>query len=335
MTLPLTREPVTDAFRPHPWLTHPHLQTLAGAGYRRVPSFETRREWLEAPDGERLALDWIDSGEGWEGRRPELSPVTVLVLHGLTGTSSSPIVRSMMAAARAVPARVVGMNFRGSLEPPARPRLYHAGSTADLDLVARHILGRFPGPLAVVGFSLGGNILLKWMGEQGVHLPDRVFGFAACVPYDLGSCARRLEEDAVSRLYRAYMVRRLKARVRVLLQRFPQALDSQVVDEVRTLTDFDDRVTAPLNGFRDAEDYWEQCSSMHYLGAICRPVRLINAADDPFLRPTDLPLNQAIANPCLTLEITEHGGHLGYIGPGWNPWIEARITRCIRAATGM
>lgn len=310
-------------FDPHPWLAHPHLQTLAGALYRPIPRFRTWREWVETPDGDRLALDWLDRD----------AALTVLVLHGLSGSAASPVVRGVMAAASQVPARVVGLNFRGSLGTPNQPRLYHAGRTDDLDLVVRHLLALYPGPLAIVGLSLGGNILLKWMGERDVS--ERVTGCAVCVPYNLGNCARRLEEDPVSRIYRYYMVGRLKARVLEMLTRFPGVLDPAVVRGVRTLTDFDDRVTAPLNGFRDAEDYWGQSSSLHYLKGIRRPALLINAVDDPFLRVSDLPVDEVRANPCLELQLTDRGGHLGYIGPGWRPWIEGRVAAHLRSATGV
>ncbi len=309
-------------FRPQPGLAHPHLQTLAGAALRPCPPLKPRREWFQAPDGERLGLDFLDA----PGQVP-----TVLVLHGLSGTSSSPIVRGAMAAAHRLPARVVGMNFRGALGPPGQPRLYHAGRSDDLDLVVDHLLERFGPRLGVVGFSLGGNILLKWLGEKGQQAPPGVVGCAACVPYNLGNCARQLEKDAISRFYRYYMVRRLKARVASLLERFPGALEWKRVAAARTLTDFDREVTAPLNGFRDEEDYWGHCSSLFYLSRIARRAHLINAADDPFLAPGDLPHALVAANTNLSLEVTEQGGHLGYIGPGWRPWIERRIADFLRS----
>lgn len=309
------------AFVPFPGLEGPHAQTLAGALYRPGTACEPRREWLETPDGERLGLDFLDSS----------ADRTVLVLHGLSGTSASPLVRSTMVLAHGLPARVVGMNFRGALGCPARPRLYHAGRSDDLDLVAGHLMDRFGPRLAVVGFSLGGNITLKWLGERGDRLPDEVVGCAACVPYNLGNCARALERDSVSRLYRWYLVRRLKARVKELLAFFPDALDWDRVRRVRTLTEFDREVTARLNGFADEEDYWRRSSSLFQLPHIRRRTLLLNAADDPFLAPGDLPYEIALANPHLTLEVTERGGHLGYIGPHWRPWIERRILRWLEA----
>ncbi len=308
------------SFVPFPGLAHAHLQTLAGAIYRPFPPVETRREWLTTVDGERLALDFID------GPDP-----TVLVLHGLSGTSSSPLVRSTMSLAAQLPARVVGMNFRGALGAPDQPRLYHAGRSDDLDHVVEHLLHRFGPRLAVVGFSLGGNITLKWLGERGDTLPAEVIGCAACVPYILGNCARELEKNPVSRLYRWYIVRRLKARVRLVLDKFPGVLDWAEIARVRTLTEFDRAVTARLNGFVDEEDYWRRSSSVFYLPHIRRRTLLINAADDPFLAPGDLPHEIVAANPALTMEVTPHGGHLGYIGPGWVPWIERRIAEWLRS----
>lgn len=305
------------AFVPFPGLTGPHAQTLAGALYRPGTACQPRREWLELNDGERIGLDFLDS----QAER------TVLVLHGLSGTSGSPLVRSTMALSHALPARVVGMNFRGALGCPSRPRLYHAGRSDDLDHVAEHLMARFGPRLAVVGFSLGGNITLKWLGERGDSLPSEVMGCAACTPYDLGNCARELEKSCVSRLYRWYLVRRLKARVKELLACFPGVLDWERIRHVRTLTEFDREVTARLNGFLDEEDYWRQSSSLYQLARIRRRTLLLNAADDPFLAPGDLPYELALANPSLELEVTEHGGHLGFIGPGWTPWIEHRVAR--------
>lgn len=309
-------------FVPFPGLANAHLQTLAGALYRPGSCPAPRREWLTTPDGERLGLDFLDCARG----------PTVLVLHGLSGSSSSPLVRGTMGLAHSLPARVVGMNFRGALAPPEQPRLYHAGRSDDLDVVAGHLLERFGPPLAVVGFSLGGNVLLKWLGEKGDELPAEVTGCAACVPYNLGNCARELEKSALSRSYRWYMVRRLKARVRQVLERFPGAIRREDLERVRTLTDFDRVVTAPLNGFLDEEDYWRRSSSLFHLPGIRRRALLLNAADDPFLAPGDLPYDSVAANPHLTLEVTEHGGHLGYIGPGWFPWIEHRVLRFLRQA---
>lgn len=311
------------SFRPHPLLRNPHVQTILGAALRGRTSVPCRRERLETPDGDFLDLDWAPG--------PPSGPL-VLVIHGLAGSSTSGFVQGTMGRMAGLGVRPVAMNFRGcSGEPNRTAVLYHSGKTDDLGHVVDRLLAE-PGedPLLIVGYSMGGNVLLKWLGEQGAAVPRRVRGaLAMSVPYHLGACADNLERTPLSRLYRWVLVSRLKARIREVMARFPGLLDPAKVEGVRTFEDFDEHITSPLHGFAGAHDYWERCSSRSFLPRIrCRTL-LVGALDDPFMPEPDLPRLAEIGNPCLRAEFPPHGGHLGFVGPGLGLWAEDRVRRFV------
>jgi hypothetical protein len=201
-------------------------------------------------------------------------------------------------------------------------RLYHSGETTDLDFVVQRLVREHHGqPLALAGFSLGGNILLKWLGERGDSLPPEVRSAAAVsVPFDLERGARFIERG-FSRVYTRHFLRTLRAKARAKLARDPDLFDASALERARTLFAFDDAVTAPVHGFIDARDYYRRSSSIRFLHAIRRPTLLLSAYDDPFLPPTVLREVAAIAgaNPCITTEFHQSGGHVGFIAGRW-PW---------------
>jgi uncharacterized protein len=282
-----------------------------------------RRERMETADGDFVDLDWV------------LSPASVhapilLVLHGLEGSAASHYALGLLAAAAERGWRALTLNFRScSGEPNRLPRFYHSGDTADLDHVVRMISSRHPDAMmGAVGVSLGGNVLLKWLGEQGEAAPRQVAGAVGIsVPFDLEACARVLDRGLPKTLYTSNFLRTLRRKVRAKAKTHPGFVDVKAALRARTFAAYDRIVTAPLHGFTDERDYWRRSSSGPFLARIRRPVLLINALDDPFIPVASLPAAAALP-PGIQTEFTAHGGHAGFLEGGvpWRPrsWAEAR-----------
>ncbi len=281
--------------------------------------FTTER--IETPDGDFLDIDLM----------PETDPAAplVLMLHGLEGhTKRGYMVQTCLALANRG-MRAVGLNFRGcSGEANRNPRFYHSGETEDPGFVFGWLRERFPTrPLMAIGFSLGGNVLLKYLGEQGAQNAARVSAAVAIsVPYDLSSGAHALERRGMVRIYAQYFLRSLMGKVRAKEEVLAKILDLDAVWASATLRDFDDAATAKLHGFEGAEDYYHKSSSNRFIQSIRVPTLLLHSRDDPFLPVASLPFSAIEANPFLNLVLTEGGGHVGFFegGPPWNPtfWME-------------
>jgi len=314
------REP-EGAFRPAWWLPGPHLQTVWGRLTRPRRGIPFRREVLPTPDGDELIVDHQEGPAG--------SPRVVL-LHGLEGSSFSVYIQAFLARIAARGWRATVMNFRSCARDPRdlsrmianrRPRLYHSGETADLDFLLRALAAREPGaPLAALGVSIGGNVLLKWLGE---HPRDSLLAAAAAVsvPYDLAAGSRHLE-GLTGRLYLEAFLRTLRRKAIEAARRFPEAaarVNVEATHRSRTFYDFDDAATAPLHGFLGADDYYARSSSLGYLGRIQTPALCLSAEDDPFLPAAVLPRVRAAASPAVELVTTRSGGHIGFVG-GAVPW---------------
>jgi predicted alpha/beta-fold hydrolase len=324
-------------FRPAPWLPGPHAQTLFWPLARARGWARFDRERLETPDGDDLWLDHLDSKGSPTAPR-------LLLLHGLEGSSFSSWVLGMLALAAARGWRATALNFRSCAREPRRrgrsienrrPRLYHSGETSDLDFVARTLVARDGGrPLLVAGVSLGGNVLLKWLGEGPGPSRGLVAAAAAVsVPFDLAAGARHLE-TAAGRLYVSHFLSTLLPKARSLARRFPEAaarLDLERLARARTFFDFDDAGTAPLHGFEGAEDYWARSSSLPLLGRIAVPVLAVSALDDPFLPPEALLRARAAASPAVTFAVSARGGHAGFVSGRWptspRAWAEEGAVR--------
>jgi len=247
----------------------------------------------------------------------------LLVLHGLEGTIRSHYLRGILALAQRRGWSADALIFRTCNGEMTRARrLYHSGETTDLDRVVRRLVSAHPEqPLALAGFSLGGNVLLKWLGEQGERLPREVRAAAAVsVPYDLERGARHIERG-FARVYTRHFLRTLRAKARIKLVRNPGLFDAMALDRARTLFEFDDAVTAPVHGFDGASDYYQRSSSLGFLASIRCPTLLLSAYDDPFLPPSVLHEVELIArgNPNLCVEFHRRGGHVGFVG-GRAPW---------------
>jgi predicted alpha/beta-fold hydrolase len=281
---------------------------------RRRMRLPTRTERWSTPDDDFLDLHRLDAPAG----APRL-----LILHGLEGTARSHYARGLLHEAQRRGWAADLLIFRSCGDEPNRAlRLYHSGETADLDFVVRRLITSDPArPLLIAGVSLGGNVLLKWLGEQGARTPEQLRSAAAVsVPFDLARGSRHLDRG-FSRFYQAHFLRSLRRKALGKSTRYPNAIRPEVVLRARTLYDFDDLVTAPVHGFRDADDYYSRSSSLGYLARIRTSTLLLSARDDPFLPHEVLDQVRDIArtNPSLHLEFVERGGHVGFIS-GTLPW---------------
>ncbi|MGD2083573.1 MAG: hydrolase [Chromatiales bacterium] len=312
---------VESAFRPARWLSGPHLQTLWPTFFRRRPPLAVHRQRLDTPDGDFLDLSWAAGADG----------PTVLILHGLEGSLRSHYAAGLMGGLARAGFRPVFLHFRNCGDEPNRlPRSYHSGETGDLDFVVRSLSAAGRPVVAVVGFSLGGNVLLKWLGERGEHAQVRT-AVAVSVPFVLADAAERLDRG-LSRLYQRHLLGRLRASYRRKFARMPSPLDVNV-DRLRTFREYDDAVTAPLHGFAGVDDYYARSSSRGFLPRIRVPTLILHARDDPFMFPETCP-DAAELSPTVTLELSRGGGHVGFVtGPSPGRagyWLDSRILDHLR-----
>jgi len=309
---------IESEFTPARWLKNRHAQTIYPSlpwSWRSSP--ELRRQELELPDGDITAVDWLVSGDGLPGTAPLL-----VILHGLEGSAESSYARMLMEAASDLGWRSCVLHFRDCGDYRNRlPRRYHAGETNDL----RYFLDSLhespesaenAGPIIAVGYSLGGNVLLKYLGESGDDTPLRA-ATAVCVPLNLHKCAEALN-TGFSKGYQRYLLKRMKRSMTRKFDRHTAAFDWSKAMGAKTFADFDDWVTAPLHGFDGMQDYYDRCSSVQFLAGIERPTLIINALDDPFMTPEVIPDADELSAH-VTLEVAQAGGHVGFIDGG-TPW---------------
>jgi predicted alpha/beta-fold hydrolase len=315
-------EPSNEPFRPARWLSGGHGQTMYGPLLRPWPRPRTARERWELPDGDFVDVDRLVG--------PRDAPA-LLVLHGLEGNAQSHYVRGMLWQAQRRGMRAFAFHFRScSGEPNRLLRSYHSGETGDLDAAVRRLAAELGGaPLLLAGFSLGGNVLVKWLGEQGEAAQSLVRAAAAVsVPFDLAACAAALDAQGVLPwIYRSRFLRSLKRKALDKASAFAGQLDEPAVRRVRTLREFDDVVTARVHGFEGAHDYWARSSSGPFVARVRVPLLLITSTDDPLVPGGCVP-EQARNNPWVALEEQRRGGHVGFVeGPPWAPrfWAEERV----------
>jgi len=307
-------------FVPSWWLPGPHLQTIYASLFARAPRVALRRERWDTPDGDFVDVDFLDG--------PEASPWLHL-FHGLEGSSESPYARMLMAHARDRGWRASILNFRGrSGEPNRMPRAYHSGDSDEIDWVLRRVRGRAgSAPLFVVGVSLGGNALAKWLGENGEAARGIVErAVAVSAPMDLMAAGDALERGFAI-FYARHFLATLKKNSLAKLARFPGLFDAAAVARAHTLRQFDDAFTAPVHGFRDCDDYYIRSSSKPFLGRVQVPTLIVNARDDPFLPESALPTEREVSG-AVKLEFPARGGHVGFVSgrfPGNIDWLPRRI----------
>ena len=315
---PTTARIIASPFRPARWLRNRHAQTIFPSmpwAWRSRP--ELRRESLELPDGDVTAVDWLVDTD----QVPDSAPLLV-ILHGLEGSAQSSYARMLMEASRDRGWRACVLHFRDCGDYRNRlPRRYHAGETNDL----RHFLKKLHternstghgGPIVAVGYSLGGNVLLKYLGESGVETVLQAAA-AICAPLDLHECAEALN-IGFSKTYQRLLLNNMKNAVTQKFDPHTAAFDWQRAMHATTFAEFDDAVTAPLHGFSGKQDYYDRCSARHYLRDIQLPTLIVNALDDPFMTPKVVPKAEELSEH-VTLELADNGGHVGFISGG-RPW---------------
>lgn len=305
-------------------LRNRHLMTIYPTLFRRIKPAAYERQRITTDDGDFLDLDFSVRG----------SDRVVVILHGLEGDASRKYVLGMVQIFNAAGFDTVSMNFRGcSGEPNKQLRFYHSGETGDLDAVVQHItaLEKYSS-IHLVGFSLGGNVTLKYLGEKGTLLHPRVkSGVAISVPCDLVTSSTELAKPHNS-IYMNRFIRSLGQKLALKQQLYPEAIDLSGFELIKNFRQFDDRYTAPLHGFPDALEYWRRCSSLGFLHRISVPTLLINAKDDPFLSKECYPYEIAASHPFLYLETPERGGHVGFVSfRDYHYWTEKRALEFTRS----
>ena len=314
------------------WLPGGHLQTIYPL-LIKPDRHAYRRERVNTPDGDFIDIDWnAHAGP----TSPECTnPVTIL-FHGLEGSSGSHYARSLMHALISTGWGGGVVHFRGcSGEENRLARAYHSGDSGEVDWILRRIRAMHPGrPLYAIGVSLGGNVLLKWLGEHAVSACQVVDAAAAVsAPFDLTASGHHLARGA-NLIYTHYFLATLKPSALAKLRRFPGLFDERRLHQARTLHAFDDIVTAPLHGFANADDYWRRASSRPWLRTIAVPTLLLNARNDPFLPTHALPGPEDVS-PSVTCDFPSGGGHVGFVSgpwPGRLDWLPRRLMHFLRHA---
>lgn len=305
---------IRSAYSPPAWLPNGHLQTLWPFAVRRL-SVSSQPVVVPLPDGDQLVADFY----------PGAGPLLVIA-HGLEGNSQRPYVQGLARAAQAAGLPVLAWNFRScGRADNLTERFYNAGCSDDLDAVITWARDRGHRQLYLAGFSMGGNVTLKWLGEAG-HTASRrgVLGAVTIsVPCDLMGCTHELARPT-NTLYRRRFVADLKARLRRKAVQFPGHFDLRPLDAIGTILEFDDVYTAPMHGYRDAADYYRQCSALGFLDAIRVPTLILNARNDPFLSASCYPEAVARAHDHLSLEAPDQGGHVGFFSRDHHWWGEQR-----------
>lgn len=304
-------------FKPAWWLSNPHLQTLWATFFRSQPDVELHNIRLELDDGDFLDLAITDIQD---------KPI-VVILHGLEGSLKSHYIKPLIRALDDQGYATCFVYFRGcSAEHNRLPRSYHSGDTQDLQSVMEYIKKQYnQGVFAVIGFSLGGNVVLKWLGEQGEDASTQT-AIAISVPFQLAHAGERLEKS-FSRVYQKHLISCCQNKYSDKFSSTAAPLDIDV-KQLNTFYTFDDQVTAPLHGFKGADDYYQQCSSRQFLKHIQKPTLVLHSKDDPFMWEHTAPTENELSAD-VQLELSESGGHVGFIG-GKHPlnieyWVDKRI----------
>lgn len=323
---------IVTPFRPAWWLPEGHSQTL-WRKFAGSKSVNHRRQRIELTDGDFIDLDWSADTEQAE------SEYIVLIVHGLCGCSESSYVLELQSHLNHMQMSNVAMNLRGcSGESNRQARTYHSGVSEDLLEVINTLNSEYPDKVLItVAYSLGANVLLKYLGEAGAASPLEK-AIAVSTPFTLSLCSQAML-SGLSRIYGQYFTRRLHAAFVEKMERFKETENEGELDKLHALGDistiesvweFDEKVTAPLHGFKSAEDYYQQCSSIGFLDSIDTNTLLIQSSDDPMIPPASLPRPNQLS-PTVRFELLAKGGHVGFVNGGRIRWLEKRITDFILA----
>lgn len=307
------------------WLPGGNLQTIYAATLSPTPNIGYRRERWELPDGDFVDADWVDNTPS-----NHESPIVVL-FHGLEGNSQSTYAKLLMSAVKAKGWRGVVIHFRGcSGEPNRLPRVYYAGDTPEIGVLLSHVRSNAPSvPIYAIGVSLGGNALLKWLGEKGnqaASIIDKAIAVSA--PMDLAASATALDKGLNRIIYTPRFVDSMRPKALAMSQRFPGLLNEEKIKAAKTIHDMDNAVTAVLYGAIDADDYYAKNAAKPWLPYISLPTLILNAKNDPFIPASTLPTPDEVSTS-VTLEYPDTGGHAGFSGD--NNWFSAHLLEFFQA----
>lgn len=314
-------------YKPPLWLRNGHVQSIWPTLFRKVGIATPSREVLSTEDNDELHLDWYRQG----------SDRLMVISHGLEGHSRRPYVQGLAKAMMSEGWDVLAWNFRscgGVMNH--QPRFYHSGATCDLSHVVDHGLASGYTSLGLSGFSMGGNLTLLYLAEQGEQIDSRICGgIGFSVPCDLAGSADTLALPS-RKIYMQRFLKDLKTKMEEKSRRFPELIDTAGFEHIQTFHQFDDRYTAPLHGFRDAQDYWRSCSALWRLKDIRVPALMVNAADDPFLSQQCFPQDPSVLGTHTSAEFPRWGGHVGFVDGGQTGmyWSERRAVAHFATLTG-
>lgn len=313
---------LSSSYYPPFFFNNPHLQTIYPTLFRVLPQIAYIREKLELPDGDFLDLDWVKNNS----RR------LAILSHGMEGSSNGVYIRGMARALISEGWDIIAWNFRGCGGSPNRlPRFYHSGASEDLASVINYAL-IFPqySNISLIGFSMGGNITLKYLGETSNSLSSRIkSAVAISVPCDLLGAALSLGEPK-NIVYMKRFLYFLKRKIKEKSQRFPSLYSLNGYSKIKDFITFDNRYTAPIHGFKSAEEYYQRSSSINYISSIKIPTLILNALDDPFLGTKSSLIEICNKSQNVSLETPCHGGHVGFISfKGDRYWSESRTLQVL------
>ncbi len=311
-----------DSYRSPWWLQGRHAQTIYPASWMPVPAVSYRREVWLTPDDDFIELDWLKQEKPVTADQP-----LVVLFHGLEGSSQSHYAKRIMAAVGNKDWRGVVVHFRGCGGKANRqPRSYHCGDSAEIDWILQRFRRQEHGEIYAVGVSLGGNVLLKWLGEQKMQAGKFISKAAAIsTSLDLPATGKVLGLG-FNRLYSRIFLKTLQPKALDLIRKHRLDFDYSRIQQADNLWDYDNLFTAPLHGFHGADDYWQQSSCRPYLRDIWLPTLLINARNDPFLPEQCLPSQDEVSS-LVSLDFPRHGGHAGFVSTGSNDWLAERLLR--------
>ncbi|PSU33124.1 hydrolase [Photobacterium lutimaris] len=311
------------AFHPAKGLANPHLQTLLPRFLRRKPLFTPLTQRIETPDGDFLDLAWTAPLAQASSDQP-----VMILFHGLEGSFHSPYANGLLYAAKQQGWLGVMMHFRGcSGEMNRKPRSYHSGETSDARFFIQWLRQQLPNqPLFAVGVSLGGNMLVNYLAESGEH-SELTAAQVISPPLDLAACSERIQQG-FSKVYQQYLLGSMKRNLSRKITALPDAMPitHEDVEQLETLWQFDEFVTAPLHGFKNATDYYQRCSGLPRLGEVTIPLRVIHAKDDPFM--TDAVIPTTSLPPHIQYDLYPNGGHVGFVTGSWRQpdfWLEKTV----------
>jgi len=310
---------VETQYSPHFPFKNKHLNTIYSSLFRKVEPVLFKRKRIDTPDDDFLDIDFLENG----------SKKIVILCHGLEGSSDSKYIQATAKLLSLNGYSIAAMNYRFCSGEINRQLItYHSGKTDDLNTVINYVLPNYES-IYLVGFSLGGNLVLKYNGDGLYDLNSKIkANVAVSVPVDLKGSSISLKRSE-NLLYKWRFLRTLSKKMYLKHKQYPKELDLKHLKNVKNLTDFDEYFTSKINGFKDANDYYFKASSRQFIPSISKPTLLINAKDDPFLSKSCFPINEAKKSKCFHLMIPSYGGHVGFISKGDFYWSEYEILNFI------